>query len=104
MCAGGVRAVLEVRIRSDEVAYGKFAEAIPSSRVLLRDALDERVRRDERTPFSHAPDRYLLLITDLTRNVHIPARRAKGMIAREAQGFSLRVIEADGADEWFVGG
>ena len=47
VCAGGIWAVLEVRVGRYEMTYNEFVEAVPGFCVFVQDTLDERVGRDE---------------------------------------------------------
>lgn len=79
--ARGVRTVLEIRIRRYEMSHEQLVESLPRLWVIRKCSSHEGVRCHKSTALSHASDRVLTLLTNLTRDIGGPAPRTKGVVA-----------------------
>lgn len=58
----------------------EFLESRPGVVVLFQSGLDEWIRTDNATSFTHASDRIFAFITDFTRDIGVPTACAILMV------------------------
>jgi hypothetical protein len=83
VCASRVRTIFEVRVGGYEMSNKELLEPRPRVVVLFQSGLDEWIRTDNATPFTHAPNRVFAFITDFTHNIRVPATCAILVVARQ---------------------